>query len=286
MTAERRSDFKSSPSALIPPIIAHMLNSMMMSTSWLPMLAAMPTDPAQRAGYMVGVVIGILLMFGIVVFGLVSIVMAFVKRTTGWIVMGSISGAVMLVIGGIMILALVSGFTKGFMTGFNKARLSAAEKRQVETITGKVVPFTIEKPAGWSVKRDQGAYDAVLTNGNGYVGIIAEKADLGSNEPLVNFARKRFENIGSDLTLGNNETVTFDGRTWIGFTARCKVENLPFAYHCYVHSGKEGSIQLMSWSFQNQWDSVAGELDRVMRTVHVPDATAPAVESAPAKPSL
>jgi hypothetical protein len=260
---------------------------MLMSTSWLPVLAAIPTDPAQRAGYMVGIVIGIALFFAVAIFGIISIIMAFTKRTTGWIVMGSISGAAMLLMCGAMVVAFATTFTKGFMTGFNRARLSAAQKRQVETITGKVVPFTIEKPAGWTVKRDQGAYDAVLTNGNGYVGIIAEKPDLGSNEPLANFARKRFENIGADLTLGNNETVNFDGRTWIGFTARCKVENLPFAYHCYVHSGKEGSIQIMAWSFQNQWDSVAGELDRVMHTIHLPnDAVAPAkaVEPVAAKP--
>jgi hypothetical protein len=264
-----------------------MLNSMLMSTSWLPVLAEIPTDPAARAGYMVGIVICLALFFGLAVFGIISIIMAFTKRTTGWIVMGSISGAAILLVCGVLVVTFVTGFTKGFMTGFNKARLSAAQKRQVETITGKVVPFTIEKPAGWTVKRDQGAYDAVLTNGSGYVGIIAEKADLGSNEPLANFARKRFQNIGTDLTLGNNETVTFDGRTWIGFTARCKVENLPFAYHCYVHSGKEGSTQLMAWSFQNQWDSVAGELDRIMRTVHLPnDAPASAKAPAPAKPSL
>lgn len=261
----------------------------MTSTSWLPVLAAIPTDPAQRAGYMVGIVIGFTLLFALAVFGIISIIMAFTKRTTGWIVMGSISGAGILLVCGVLVVTFVTGFTKGFMKGFNNARERAAQARQVETITGKVVPFTIEKPAGWSVKRDQGAYDAVLTDRNGFVGIIAEKADLGSNEPLVNFARKRFQNIGTELTLGNNETVTFDGRTWIGFTARCKVENLPFAYHCYVHSGKEGSIQLMAWSFQNQWDSEAAELDRIMRTIHLPNGNpAPASASgpAPAKPQL
>lgn len=259
-----------------------------MWTSWAPVLAAIPTDPAQRAGYMIGVVIGLLLMLGIGVFGVVSIVMAFTKRTTGWIVAGSISGLAIVVLGGIMVVAFITGFTKGFMKGFNNARARAVEARQTETVTGKAIPFTIEKPAGWSVKRGQGSFDALLSRGTAYVGIIAEKASLGDNEPLAKFARKRFESMSTDLTLGDNETVTIDGRTWIGFTARCKVDNLPFAYHCYVHSGKEGSIQLMSWTFQNLWESEAAELDRIMRTVHLPDdamATTPAATpAAPAKP--
>jgi hypothetical protein len=228
----------------------------------------------------------LLLILGIGIFGLVSIVMAFTKRTTGWIVMGSISGVGILLVGGILVVAFISGFSKGFVKGFNNARERAAQSQQVETVTGKVIPFTIEKPVGWSVKRDQGSYDAILTNRSGYVGIIAEKADLGGNEPLAKFARKRFESIGADLTLGENETATIDGRTWIGFTARCKVDNLPFAYHCYVHSGKEGSIQLMAWTFQNQWQSEAAELDRIMHTVHLPDdAMAPAPAAAPAAPA-
>lgn len=262
-----------------------MLDSMMW-TSWAPVLAAIPTDPAQRAGYMIGVVIGLLLMLGIGVFGVVSIVMAFTRRTTGWIVAGSISGVAIVIFGSIMVVAFIAGFTKGFAKGFNNARARAVEARQTEIVTGKVIPYTIEKPAGWSVKRDQSSFDAILTNRNGYVGIIAEKASLGDNEPLAKFARKRFENISTDLTLGDNETVTIDGRTWIGFTARCKVDNLPFAYHCYVHSGKEGSIQLMAWTFQNLWESEAPELDRIIRTVHLPDdAMAPAPAAAPATPA-
>ena len=254
----------------------------------MPVLAAMPTDPAQRAGYLIGFVVGLLLMLGIGVFGVVSIIMAFTRRTTAWIVMGSISGLFIVVMCVAMVVAVVTGFSKGFAKGFNNARERAAQAQQVETITGKVIPFTIEKPVGWSVKRDQGTFDAILTNRSGYVGIIAEKADLGSNEPLANFARKRFETIGTELSLSDNETATIDGRTWIGFTARCKVDNLPFAYHCYVHSGKEGSIQLMAWTFQNQWESEAAELDRVMHTVHLPDdamAQAPvATPAATAKP--
>lgn len=257
-----------------------------MCTSWVPVLAAMPTDSAQRAGYIVGVIIGLLLIFGVGVFGLVSIVMAFVKRTAGWIVMGAISGVAIVVFGGTLVVALATGFTKGFMTGYNNARARETQAQHAETVTGKVIPFTIEKPVGWSVKRDQGTYDAILTNRSGYVGIIAEKADLGASEPLAKFARKRFESIGTDLSLSDNETVTIDGHTWIGFTARCKVDNLPFAYHCYVHSGKEGSIQLMAWTFQNQWESEAAELDRVMHTVHLPvDATAHAPVATPAAPA-
>jgi hypothetical protein len=169
---------------------------------------------------------------------------------------------------------ILVGFAYGFTKGFTNARQQALAKAAPETLTGKTVAYTIEKPAGWTVKRDMGSYDAVVANGVGYVGVIAEGMDVGSNETVAKFARQRFESIGADLTLGNNQPASLDGRQWISFTAKCKVQNIPFTYQTYVYSGKEGTIQVMTWSFQNQWDRQAPELGKVVQTFHFPATAA------------
>lgn len=255
---------------------------MLDSLSWmslLPLAAYDPSNPAQQAGYIVGMAVGFLLVLAVPVVAIILIILAFVKRTTGWIIAGAISGFVVLVFGVLFIV----GFAGGVIKGYREAKVKAIGRSgPAEVVTGNVVHFTVEKPSSWSLKRGEGNFDAIMTDQSGFVGIIAEQADLGSTEPLAQFARKRFQTMGSDLTLGENQTTEIDGHQWIGFTAKCKVQNLPFAYQCYVYSGPEGSIQLMGWSFQSQWDRVHPTLDRVMRTIHLP-APEKAPAAAPAK---
>ena len=137
------------------------------------------------------------------------------------------------------------------------------------------MPFTIEKPAGWTVKRDQGNYDLIMSDRDVYVGVIAENVRTGSTDTLAKFARNRFETVGTEATLGSNESVTIDGHQWIAFTARAKVKDLPFAYQCYVYAGQEGAVQIMGWTFQSEWDQKSATLINAMRTVHLPAPGAP-----------
>ena len=234
----------------------------MMLHPGISLLADLPAEYAQRMGILMGTAVFVFFCFAFGIFTLVAIIMAVVKRTTGWIVTAIVCG--LPVVGWLALFVL--GLVLAIMgkTGVSPGTNSA------ETITGKTVPYTIQKPAGWKVKRDQKSYDAELTNGTGFVGVIAEKADLGSNETAAKFIRKRFESIGTDLTLSDNQTFSLDGRTWIGFTARCKVMMIPFTYQVYVHSGKEGTFQVWEWSFQNLWDSELPGLNKIVQTVHLP----------------
>jgi hypothetical protein len=238
----------------------------MTAISWVPLLAAIPTDPAERAGYFVGMALGAFLMLAIILFGLFSIIMALVKRTTGWIIAGSISGFLILVVGGLLMVGFIVGVTKGL----TRTRLPILAKTPSEIITGKALPFTIEKPPGWTVTRGSGAYDTLISDGTGYVGVIAETLDAGSNDRVADFSRKRFESMGSELTLGKNEPATLDGHNWLAFTASCKVQNLPFSYRNYVYTGKEGTVQVMEWSYQSNWERESSELSKVVQTFHFP----------------
>jgi hypothetical protein len=250
----------------------------MMLLSWIPLLADTATN---SEAYRQGQVIGATLM---IIFAVICVIMAFVKRTKEWVVAGSICG--FFLFARVALVGLGVGLAILGKTGWSPGTGAA------EVITGKTIPYTIEKPAGWKVKRDLKSYDSSLTNGSGYVGVVAEKTDLGSNEVIAEFVRKRLESISTDLSFGDTQACTIDGRTWIGLTARCKVMTIPFTYQVYVHSGSEGTFQIWTWSFQNLWDSESSELNKIAQTVHLPSSglanvQAPSSATSPAaSPSL
>jgi uncharacterized membrane protein len=243
---------------------------------WLPVLAELPSNPAERTGYIVGIAVGVLLMMAVGVFAIVAIVKAFTKKTTGWIVAAVIGGLLLLIPVGLT----ATGFIVGFKRGFEGARQRSAASTTTQTVTGKVIPFTIEVPGSWRVKRSEGAFDVLAENGNLFVGVIAEEGDLGDSATVAEFARKRIEQSATEVTLGDVEPVTFDGRPWLAFTVKCKVQKIPFAYQFYVHTGPQGTLQIMGWTWQNVWDRDAAALQKTMQTLHFP----PPKEPAPAKP--
>jgi hypothetical protein len=241
--------------------------------SLLPTLAeSSPKDLANHAGYIVGTVLTLVAIIAMPIFSIVAVVKAFSKKTTGWIVAGSISGAILVV----FILILMTMFVRGFIQGFERSRQSTAESSaasiQPERIIGEVFPFTIEKPAGWHLKRKQNAYDVLLNNSTDFVGVIAEEADLGGAENVAELVRKKFESQGAEVSYGDNEPIMIDGRKWIGFTVRCKIQNLPFAYQYYVYSDKEGTLQVTGWTYQNLWERESKKLREVMQTFRFPVA--------------
>jgi hypothetical protein len=260
-------------------MIAHLA----LVAAWLPLSAVDPTSDAFRAGQMVGMILALLAMLAVVIFAIIAIINAFVKRTAGWIVAGCFAGAIIIAVAGLM----MTGFVKGFKQGYDNARARIATNPapavQPERVTGAVMPFSIEQPAGWKLQRKQAAYDVVLSDKNDFVGVIAEEADLGGAENVAQLAHKQIAAAGSEVTFGDDEAITIDGRKWVAFTAKCKVQNLPFAYQYYVYSGKEGTLQIMGWTFQNLWAREAPALRTVMQTFRFPPATDPA-PPAPAEP--
>jgi hypothetical protein len=156
----------------------------------------------------------------------------------------------------------------------------------VQTVTGNVLPFTIQVPFGWSLKRNQNDFDTIATRGSSYIGVVAEEADLGTSEVIAKLARQRIEDNGADVEMSENDSITIDGREWLQFTAKCKVSLVPIAYQFYVHSGNEGTFQIIGWTAQNLWDRDSAKLRASMLTFRFPkptsepqDATTPVNDS-------
>jgi hypothetical protein len=253
-----------------------------MMLPWLPLLAQIPAHSAgtdsfdARAGDIIGTIIGKLLIFGIVV-ALIALVSRTAKpkaparqtsgpaaptqRSTFWWIAVSIGGVLVFVV-----IAFVIGIGAGILSQYKRP----FSKTRTETITGKAVPYTIAKPAGWSARRDIKGYDVLLTDSSGYVSVSGDPRNYGSSDSFAKVARQRISSIGPGAVLGNNQIFQIDGHTWVGFTALAHSQNQNFSYLCYVYSGPEGSVQLTGWGPQNDWTREGPILGEVMRSFRFP----------------
>jgi hypothetical protein len=139
-------------------------------------------------------------------------------------------------------------------------------------VTGRAIPFTIEEPAGWTLRRDINGYEMLLSDSRGYVAVIAERRNFGTIEFYAQSARKRIASVAYGSVLAGNQAAQINDRAWMCFTAAAKLQNRPFAYLCYVYTGPEGSVQLTAWAPQDRWAQESPALDRVMRSFRFPSA--------------
>src|SRR2546427_666004 len=135
-----------------------MIAQLVSAAARLPLVAQAPDSAAFRAGYLVGTILAVLSMIAVFVFGIIAIVKAFTQRTTGWIIAGCLSGVVIGIVGVVMMIAFARGFAQGYKQARERTGLTSSAAKQPENVTGQAIPFSIEKPAGWWLKRKEGAY--------------------------------------------------------------------------------------------------------------------------------
>jgi len=231
---------------------------------------------AEQIGYAVGVVIGIAFFLGIAVFAVVAIVKACTKKTTGWIVVASIFGMLVL----IQIPLFVYGFVRGFAeasrtpqrveddSGTSSSTSSRFDNSQ--TIRGRNIGYTIKIPAEWTIQRRYQDFDCLANHKTTYLGVIAEEANLGSPEIVAEIARGNLNKVASDVQWSDPKPVMLDGRTWLEFTVNCRVEKIPFFYQYYVYAGPEGTFQILSWTMQNLASKEGDRMIEISETFRFP----------------
>jgi hypothetical protein len=150
----------------------------------------MSDSSAYQAGYAFGAILGVLLFLGVIGMGIVSIIMAFVRRTTGWIVAAIIFS--LLGVGGVITGVVLAA------RGFGKA---IAEQSKPKTVVSDDGWVRLEIPGTWRTLRELHK-DAPLQVGNKireeYAIVISErKTDFDST--LDDFAKLTTGSIGGKL---------------------------------------------------------------------------------------
>jgi hypothetical protein len=224
---------------------------------------------AEHAGYIVGIIIGLGFMLGIMAFAIFAIVKAFTKRTTGWIIAGSISGALGLFVFVCFAIGFVRGVTRGLKAN-REQREGSTVTAGSQIITGIKVNYTVTIPSDWTIQRQRKDFDLLANHGTLYAGVIAEEADLGSPETVANIARKNLSKVAENVQLTDPAPFEVDGRSWLRYTVTCDVQKLPFYYQCYVYAGKEGTFQIVAWTFQNLKDKDGPQMDTLAQSFAFP----------------
>jgi hypothetical protein len=124
-------------------------------------------------------------------------------------------------------------------------------------LKGKNVKYTLSYDATkWSIQPESSNADAdyelVHSEGDGYSIIIAEKVVL-STEVLRQAAIANAREASPDATIAHE-----DERTVNGHQVRClkitgTVEGVPVEYYNYYYAGKEGAVQIITFTSQDSF---------------------------------
>jgi hypothetical protein len=237
--------------------------------------AFLAESTAERAGYIAGVVVGIGILLGVGVFAIISIVKAFTKRTTGWIVAGCVGGLLISVPVIAMLIAFIGGFTSAMREG-GSARDETASGNKLpksaatQIVRGQDIAYTLRVPNTWVTKRHSRDFDTLNSHKSLYVGIIAEESNLGNSQTIADIARAQIKENCTDIHWTDPAPLVLDGRNWLQFTADCKVDKIPVSYQFYVYSGPEGTFQVLGWTTQDLIRRDAPLMKEVMQTFRFP----------------
>jgi hypothetical protein len=222
----------------------------------------------EQIGYAVGVVVGILFLLALVAFSIAAVIKAFTTKSTGWIIAGSIGGVVLLLFVGVFAAAFIKGFTHAMQVA--RENSGTAPTGPPQNITGENVAYTLKIPPGWNVRRHEKDFDVLADYRSVYVGVIAEEANLGSPEVISKLARRNLEKVARNIDMTDATPVVLDGHNWLTFTVNCDVQSIPFFYDYHVYAGPEGTIQIISWTFQNLAAKRTNQINDVIQTFGFP----------------
>jgi acyl carrier protein len=224
----------------------------------------MPESSAFQAGYAAGFILAILLVVGVIVAGLISIIMAFVRRTTGWIV----AAIVFALLG-------LGGVITGVVVGARGVGKAMADQSKSKRMTSDDNWVSLEIPGSWSTLPELHE-SASLKVGNKfreeYAVVISDlKSDFeGTLEQFAKLTSAGIrENLGPNAEAGPIENA-MAGK----FPAkRCrlagKIGNTRIVYlHCSVET-PEGFHQLIMWTLPSKESQAVPVFERVADTFQV-----------------
>ena len=160
---------------------------------------------------------------------------------------------------------------------FTTRRHALSPTLDTQTVSGTDVGYSLTIPSDWAVKKkgqftndEYQDFDLIVSHKTDYVGVIAEEANLGTTEFVMNFIRKSAKSNMPDIQFSDATPVVIDAHSWRTFTARATVQGIPFEYIYYVYTGVEGTFQVVGWTFQNLFDRESDAMRRVGESFKFP----------------
>jgi hypothetical protein len=230
-------------------------------------------------------------LVGLAILGVsvVSLTMAYVKRTPAWMISGLVGTFFLL----IYAVVFVQGLTFGVEQLPREAPVAANSEvdlgEPTEPVRGRDVPFTILIPKGWTIApgaKPDDAMSTLLLGRHIYGKILAETGAYGGNEVLFGLLKRQMEANGVQVQWPIPDSETVDGRTWAvcTFQATAAQTGFTLTYRAHFYAGPEGSFTCLFWTAPNLYDRSLPQMEKIFRTFKFPTklaAPAPPKETVP-----
>jgi hypothetical protein len=106
-------------------------------------------------------------------------------------------------------------------------------------------------PKLWKVgKTSAGKTTFEHTDGDGYAMVIAERIEM-TPEAFRSIALENAMQAAPDAKITFEEKRSVNGRDVICRQIKGTIQSIPFVYYGYYYTGKEGSIQVLTYTAQN-----------------------------------
>jgi len=233
---------------------------------------------ALQSGQAAGILVGIIFGFATVAFAVVAIILAFVRKTRGWIITACVTG-------GLSLLLVVGTIGAGIYF----AQQAAKKNRATTTIHSTDGLTSLDTPGNWKTLGNLNPI-ASIEAGNP----LREEYAMVISEPNPNSIElDRFVEVVVEQMVGKMDSATPGETTKISLNGRaarrvridCTSSKLKLVYLLTAIADGENLHQVLCWTLASKERTALPVLTRVSDSFHVTKSATAVKEPAPAPES-
>ncbi|HEY2294905.1 MAG TPA: hypothetical protein VGM86_29730 [Thermoanaerobaculia bacterium] len=120
-------------------------------------------------------------------------------------------------------------------------------------------------PKKWKVEKEEEAGRTSLehTEGDGYAILISERVEIPL-EGLKKIALSNAKEAAPDAEIIFEDKRKVNGKDILVLKLKGTISELPFFYYGYYYSGKEGTIQALTYTAQNLFDEFKPDFEELL----------------------
>jgi len=137
------------------------------------------------------------------------------------------------------------------------------------SVEGKRIPYKVwYDPAKWQVNQrkmnDRAEHELRHTNGDAYAVVIAERLEVPLNR-LTEIALENARRASPDASLVSSSERFVNGVRVAYLQINGTTQGIPFTYFGSYYAGRQGSIQILTYTGRNLFDEYKPDLEEFLR---------------------
>jgi uncharacterized protein YcfL len=163
----------------------------------------------------------------------------------------------------ILIFLIFSGCSFDVNNGKNEQKLIEGNNYRIEYDSDT---WNVPKNTNLSIYSD---YSFVHKDKDVYAIILSERIEvpLDSLEEIV---VENAQNVSDEpVEVVQSETVEVNGKTMKAIKINAKIQGVDFSYYNYVYGGKEGTVQLITYTSKNLFDQYEKDMKNLLDSLEI-----------------